>query len=174
MTHEIYPCLWFDNEAKSATTFYCECFHPSKIMDENSIALNFSIWDFKFLALNGGPYFKINPSISFFVHHDSDEALTTLWKKLSEGGTVMMALDKYPWSEKYGWCQDKYGVNWQLMLQPGGKEKITPSLMFTQANAGKANEAIEFYTRIFKDSEIEDISRYEKGEHDVEGYIKYS
>ena len=93
---------------------------------------------------------------------------------MSADGSVMMPLDKYPWNEKYGWCQDKFGVTWQLMISPGGEQKIVPSFMFTQQQSGKAEEAIKFYTSIFKNSEVQMISRYEKGEPDVEGYIKHA
>jgi predicted 3-demethylubiquinone-9 3-methyltransferase (glyoxalase superfamily) len=126
------------------------------------------------MGLNGGPQFKINPSISFFVYCDSEEEIEKKWEYLSDGGSIMMALDKYPWNDKYGWCQDKYGVNWQLMLHNTVGQKIVPALMFTQQQSGKAEEAINFYTSLFKDSEVQLISRYEKGQGDVEGYINHA
>ena len=73
-----------------------------------------------------------------------------------------MALDKYPWSEKYGWLSDKFGVSWQVSL---GKlsdvgQKITPSLLFTQDHFGKAEEAIGFYTSVFKNSSVDGILKW--------------
>lgn len=65
-------------------------------------------------------------------------------------------------------------MNWQLMKDEDESKNIFPSLMFTKDNAGKAEQAIHFYTSIFENSEIELISKYEKGEPDVEGYIKHA
>jgi len=68
------------------------------------------------MGLNGGPKFRINPSISFFVTCTSTEEIEQTWEKLMDGGKAMMPLDKYPWSEKYGWLVDKFGMTWQLIL----------------------------------------------------------
>lgn len=174
MKGKLYPCLWFDGKAKEAATYYSSVFENSQIISENSLVVFFELDGMQFMGLNGGPQFKINPSISFFVFGDSVEVIDKKWKHLSDGGSVMMPLDKYPWNEKYGWCQDKFGVNWQLMMNPGAEQKIVPSFMFTQQQSGRAEEAINFYTSIFKNSKVEMISRYEKGEGDVEGHIKHA
>jgi predicted 3-demethylubiquinone-9 3-methyltransferase (glyoxalase superfamily) len=181
MSNKIYPCLWFDGKGKEAANLYCSVFPNSKIVEDNGMVVIFELNGKKFMALNGGPMFKINPSISFFVFCKTAEEVETKWKLLSEGGMALMPLNSYPWSEKYGWCQDRYGVNWQVMLplpsQTAGKtedENIVPNLMFTQSKSGKAQEAIDFYTSVFPNSKTEMIARYEKGEPDVEGYIKHA
>lgn len=174
MNGKLYPCLWFDGKAKEAATYYSSIFENSKIISENPMVVFFELDGMQFMGLNGGPQFKINPSVSFFVFADSSEDIDKKWNHLSADGSVMMPLNKYPWNEKYGWCQDKFGVNWQLMMVPGNGQKIVPSLMFTQQQCGRAGEAINFYTSIFKNSEVQMISRYEKGEPDVEGYIKHA
>ena len=110
---------------------------PLKIersFSENPIVAMFELEGILFMGLNGGPMFKINPSISFFVFCDSEEDIEKKWKVLSEGGGVMMPLDKYPWNDKYGWCSDKYGVNWQLMLGADAKQKIV-SFIYVYAAA---------------------------------------
>ncbi|MGH2565683.1 MAG: VOC family protein [Ginsengibacter sp.] len=173
MKNKLYPCLWFDGKAKEAAMYYSAAFDNSKIISENPVVVMFELDGMQFMGLNGGPQFKINPSISFFVFCDSEEDIEKKWNHLSAGGGVMMPLDKYPWSEKYGWCQDKFGVNWQLMIGQGD-QKIVPAFMFTKEKSGKAGEAINFYTSVFKNSEVKMISRYEKGEQDVEGYIKHA
>jgi predicted 3-demethylubiquinone-9 3-methyltransferase (glyoxalase superfamily) len=108
------------------------------------------------------------------VNSDSEAELDSIWSKLSEGGSVLMPLNKYPWSEKYGWCQDKFGVNWQLMMGKMEDSKIVPAMMFTQEQAGNAAAAINYYTSLFPDAKTIMISKYEKGEPDVEGYIKHA
>ena len=176
MTNLIYPCLWFDGQAKAAAVFYCSVFKNSKITANNAMVTTFEIDGKKFMGLNGGSLFKMNPSISFFVLCNSEVEIEEKWNMLSKDGSVMMPLNKYPWSEKYGWCQDKFGVNWQLMKNDmvSSTEKIIPSLMFTESNAGNAEKAINFYISIFKNSSVVQLSRYEKGEHDVEGTIKHA
>jgi predicted 3-demethylubiquinone-9 3-methyltransferase (glyoxalase superfamily) len=86
---------------------------------------------------------------------DAREQLDAVWEKLSDGGKALMEIDKYPFSERYGWIQDKYGVSWQLILtNPEGEPRpdIIPSLLFVGDVCGKAEEAIKFYLSVFKDA----------------------
>ena len=175
MKKTIYPCLWFNGNAKEAAEFYCSVFHDTKIVDDNHMVTMMESGGHRLMCLNGGPEFTINSSISFFVVCDMDCDIENAWKRLLEGGAVMMPLDTYPWSPKYGWLRDRFGVNWQLFA--GKKEdmdqKFAPSLLFTGKQNGKAEEAINYYTSVFKDSVIESISKYEKNEGDTEGNVKY-
>ncbi|MBN2611090.1 MAG: VOC family protein [Bacteroidales bacterium] len=87
-----------------------------------------------------------------------------------------MPLDKYEWSNRYGWLQDGYGVSWQLAH---GKitdvgQKISPVLMFTQNQNGNAEKAVRFYTSVCEDSSITGILRYSKEDGDVEGNVKHA
>ena len=175
MKNKLYPCLWFDGTAKQAAELYAASFGNTVITADNGMVVMFEIDGCKIMGLNGGPMFKPNASISLFAVFENEKEIDAAWEKLNDGGAVFMPLNKYPWSEKYGWVQDKYGISWQLMMiKPGMMEqKIIPALMFTQAVAGKAEEAMRFYTSLFPNSEIKDISRYEKGEGDVEGTVKH-
>ncbi len=176
MKKQIYPCLWFDGKAKEAAGFYCSVFNDTKITAENPLVVTFESAGQQFMCLNGGPQFTINPSISFYVIYESESEMDTAWEKLLEGGMVLMPYDKYEWSEKYGWLQDKFGVSWQLTL---GKlkdvgQKFTPSLMFTGQQAGKAEKVIEYYTSLFEDSSVVAINRYTAEDPDTEGTIKHA
>ena len=176
MKNQMYPCIWFNGKAKEAAEFYCSVFGQSQITSENSLVVTFEASGQKFMCLNGGPQFTINPSISFYVICETESEIDRVWGKMAEGGKVLMELNKYPWSEKYGWIQDRFGVNWQLSL---GKledvgQKFTPSLMFTGKQAGNAEKAIQFYTGIFENSSIVGIHRYTAEESDVEGTIKHA
>ena len=176
MNNKIYPCLWFDRKAKAAAEFYCSVFNDAKITDESSLIVTLEANGQKFMCLNGGPQFTINPSISFYVIYETENKIDAAWKKLTEGGNVLMPYDKYDWSEKYGWVQDKFGVSWQLAM---GKlkdvgQKFTPVLMFTGNQAGNAEKAIELYTSIFDNSSVVGIMRYEAGDPDAEGTIKHA
>jgi len=184
---KLVPHLWFDKEAVEAAEFYCSIFKDSRITDKSTIydtpsgdcdIVGFQLMGHDFMAISAGPVFKINPSISFIVGCEQKEEVDKLWDKLSPDAKVLMPLDQYPFSERYGWIQDKYGVSWQLILTtPEGEEKpkIVPSLLFVQKNCGKAEEAINFYLSVFENSKIGNILRYGKNqEPDKEGTILFS
>jgi len=176
MKNPIYTCLWFDNQAHEAATFYCSVFNNSQVTSGNPLVSNFELSGQKFMCLNGGPLFKFNPSISFYTICETEEEINRVWNMLIEGGSAMMPLDKYPWSQKYGWVQDRYGLTWQLTLGNLSEtgQKFIPALMFTGANFGKAEEAIKLYTSLFENSETSFIARYEEGENDTVGNIKHA
>jgi predicted 3-demethylubiquinone-9 3-methyltransferase (glyoxalase superfamily) len=182
---KITPHLWFDKEAKEATAFYATLFSHSKVKSVRTISdtpsgdcdiVSFNLSGQDFMAISAGPYFKLNPSISLFVMFDSEAEIDAVWNKLINGGKALMPYNTYPWAKKYGWLQDKYGLSWQLSMSDNHKmeQKITPLLMFTKGVAGKTKEAIEFYTSIFRNSKVEMMMPYEKGEGDTEGFIKHS
>jgi predicted 3-demethylubiquinone-9 3-methyltransferase (glyoxalase superfamily) len=176
MKNPIYPCLWFDNQAHEAAAFYCSVFNNSRVTSGNPIVSNFELSGQKFMCLNGGPMFKINPSISIYTTCETEEEIDRVWNQLIVGGSAMMPLDKYPWSQKYGWVQDRYGLTWQLTLGNLSEtgQKFIPALMFTGTNSGKADEAIKLYTSLFKNSDTRFIARYEEGENDTVGNIKHA
>ncbi len=176
MKQQIYPCLWFDGKAKEAAAFYCSVFPHTTITADTPMVVTFESAGQKFMCLNGGPTFTPNPSISFFVVCETAEELDSAWTKLANGGSVMMPLDAYPWSKKYGWVQDRFGISWQLSLgelQEVG-QKFSPVLMFTGAQQGKAEEAIGFYTTVFEPSSVKGILKYNANDSDVEGTVKHA
>tara|TARA_R110002020_G_scaffold122487_2_gene277840 strand:- start:21952 stop:22833 length:882 start_codon:yes stop_codon:yes gene_type:complete len=176
MIKPISPCLWFNGEAKSAAELYCSVFNNSIITVDTPMVVTFQLNGQRFMGLNGGPSHTINPSISFFVVCDTKEELDAAWKELSINGSVMMPLDSYPWSERYGWVADRFGVNWQLSLGKLAEvgQKFTPTLMFVGVQQGKAREAIDFYTTVFDRSEIVGILPYAESDPDVTGTIKHA
>ena len=190
---KITPHLWFDKEAKEAAAFHVAAFGgDSAVTGVTTIAdtpsgevdiVQFKLLGYEFMSISAGPFFRINPAVSFFVHFDpsrradAGEALETLWGKLAAAGTVLMPLDSYPFSERYGWVQDKYGVSWQLILtNPAGEPRpeIVPSLLFTGAVCGRAEEALKFYTSVFKETRQGRIARYGPGQApDREGTVMF-
>lgn len=193
LKHKIIPHLWYDKEAKEAAEFYCSVFPGSKITNVTTLhdtpsgdcdVVSFELSGQPFMAISAGPYFTFNPSLSFFLNFDPSrdknarKNLDAAWEKLLDGGSVLMELDKYPFSERYGWLQDKYGLSWQLILSdPGGEERpfIVPSLMFVGDVCGKAEESVKFYLSVFKNTKQGIIARYPKGmEPDKEGTIMFT
>lgn len=160
---KITPFLWFENQAEEAAKLYCSIFPDSKITSSNPMTTGFNLMGLEMAGINGGPVFKPNPSISFSAWIVDGDLVKPMRDKLVEGGKVLMEFGKYPRSEAYGRCSDTYGVSRQIMhdTRPGRKSEIVPSLMYTGAMAGKTEEAMSFYSGLFKDSSIDFIWRYE-------------
>jgi predicted 3-demethylubiquinone-9 3-methyltransferase (glyoxalase superfamily) len=190
---KIIPHLWFDKEAQQAAEFYSSVFPASQVTNITTIhdtpsgvcdIVSFQVWGYAFMAISAGPMFKINPSVSFMVNFDPAQdrdaraRIDQVWGKLSAGGNVLMPLDKYPFSERYGWVQDKYGLSWQLILtNPEGEERpiIIPSLLFVGDVYGKAEEASDFYLSVFSHSKRGVIARYGAGQApDKEGAVMFT
>jgi len=175
MTNHIYPCLWFDTQAKAAAEYYCSIFDNSRIVTDSGVAVQYELNGNRIMGLNGGPMYKITPSISLFVTCETVEEIDRIWYWLSDGGSAMIPIDKYPWSERYGWVTDKFGMTWQLMLgepSPDG-QKIIPSFLFVGERYGKGEEAIRHYADIFRDAQIHHLERYQEGEEQPEGTLKF-
>lgn len=166
MKEQITPCLWFDNQAKEAGAFYCSQFANAKIVAQSPIVTEVEVSGQHITLIDGGPMYQPNASISLFYVCDTEEEINRIWETFAKAGSVLMPLDKYKWSEKYGWINDKYGISWQFWL---GKieevgQRITPSLLFTGSQYGRAEEAIKHYSAIFKNPQLEDILRYGNNE----------
>lgn len=186
---KIIPNLWFEGTAKEAAEFYTSVFpnasiistvnYPNSVeegladfqldMAGKELTVEFEIEGQHFVNINAGPEFKFNPSISFMVNFDPSrdenarQRLDEVWEKLLQGGEVLMPLDEYPYSKRYGWVKDRYGLTWQLILtDPGGDPRpfIVPSILFTGENVNRAEEAIKFYTSVFKNSKIGLLAPY--------------
>lgn len=200
MQQKIVPSLWFDKDAEEAMNFYVSVFsrpqtntgssqiisikrYPDEVPEEFMKGMEgkvltgiFELAGYRFMALDGGPIFKFTPAISFFVLCRSADEVDAYWSDLSDGGTVLMPLDAYPFSAKYGWLQDKFGVSWQIILAADTiEQKIFPSLLFVGDRAGSAEEAIAFYAEVFENAAVGDIARYGAGqEPDKEGTVAYA
>jgi predicted 3-demethylubiquinone-9 3-methyltransferase (glyoxalase superfamily) len=186
---KITPFLWFDDQAEEATSFYTSIFRNSKIVNvsrygeaggevsgrpEGSVmTVAFQLDGQEFIALNGGPEFNFTPAISFFTACETEEEIDELWGKLSDGGEILMPLQGYPFSDKFGWVSDRFGVSWQLNLA-SSTQKITPFLMFVGEQGGKAEEALRFYVSLFKNSSINTIQRYGPGGEEPEGTVMHA
>ncbi len=117
MSKQMYPCLWFDGQAKAAAAYYCSIFKDSKITSENPIVVNFEVKGFKFMCLNGGPKFKFTPATSFVIECDTQDEIDYYWEKLGEGGRY----------DQCGWLDDKFGVSWQIVPVILGKLMADPA-----------------------------------------------
>ncbi len=105
MYHKIFPCLWFNNQAKAAANYYCSIFKHSKILSENPMVVIFELNETKFMALNGGPNYTFSPANSYVITCETQDEIDHYWNKLGEGGKF----------SKCGWLEDKYGISWQIV-----------------------------------------------------------
>lgn len=199
----IVPHLWFDKEAREAAEFYASIFPDSKLTNVTVLhdtpsgdcdVVSFELWGMQFMAISAGPIFHFNPSTSFMVNFDpllfgssaaeaeAREHLDRAWAALAEDGSVLMPIGEYPFSKRYGWIQDKYGLSWQLILtdpDPGSggepRPPIIPSLLFVGDNCGKAEEAMRFYLSVFRNAREGEVFRYGPGQApDREGTVMFA
>ncbi|HRQ05631.1 MAG TPA: VOC family protein [Nitrosomonas halophila] len=193
INQRIVPHLWFDREAEEAANFYCSIFPDSRIKGITVLhntpsgdcdVVSFVLGGCSFIAISAGPMCRFNPSVSLMVNFDQGQdkdaktRIDEVWVKLSEGGEVLMPIDNYPFSERYGWIRDKYGLSWQLILtnpEGGMRPFIIPSLLFVGDVYGKAEEASEFYLSVFKNSQRGVMVHYPAGmEPDKEGALMFT
>ncbi|MBL8153249.1 MAG: VOC family protein [Anaerolineae bacterium] len=181
---KIVPYLWFDKEAKEAAALYTATFPDSRIesvstlhdtpsgdVDMVTVRLCGQRLDF----MSAGPLFKFTPAISFVVECPTAAEVDAFWAALSPGGSELMPLGEYPFSPRFAWVQDRYGVSWQFLCSGVASPRITPMLMFVGANCGKAEAAMQLYTSLFQDSRIDALMRYGADEApDREGTVNHA
>lgn len=165
MTRKITPFLWFDHQAEEAARLYASIFEQGDITGTilvsdagpgpagSVMTVSCRLADIELICLNGGPHFQFTPAISLFVGCETEEQVARLWSALADGGTVLMDLGEYPFSKKYGWLCDRFGVSWQISLT-GEPQSIAPFLMFTGPQAGRSGAAIGRYVSLFDHSRV--------------------
>ena len=116
MTNQIYPCLWFDGQAKAAADYYCSIFKNSKITAENPMVVMFELNGTQFMGLNGDPKYKFSPANSYVIECETQAEIDHYWEKLGEGGIY----------NQCGWLDDKFGVSWQIVPSILGKLMADP------------------------------------------------
>lgn len=183
---KIVPSLWFDHVAADAATFYTEVLPGATVTDTQyypteglldfqqefagkELTVEFEVHGYRFVAINAGPEFRVNPSVSFMLNFDPSrderarEHLDGVWAALSDGGTELMPLGEYEFSPHYGWIQDRFGVSWQLILTDAAGEPrpfVIPNVLFGGAAQNRAGEAMEYYTSVFEGARTGDVWRY--------------
>ena len=151
MVQPIFPCLWFNQEAAEAVAFYVALFPNASVQQQNPIVTTFSIHGTKFMALNGGPTYQMSPAVSYFVYCGSQPEIERIYTELVKDGSILMPLGKYDWSPQYAWVQDRFGVNWQLDVEPiNAPQKIVPALLFANEKKESVREAREMYMKLFQ------------------------
>ena len=132
MSKQIYPCLWFENQAQEAAKFYCSIFKDSKIIEDNQMVVIFELNGKKFMGLNAGPQFKFSEAVSFVVDCDTQEEIDHYWNSLIAGGGS---------EGNCGWLKDKFGLSWQIV------PTILPKLL---SKPEKAQKVMQTYMKMKK------------------------
>jgi predicted 3-demethylubiquinone-9 3-methyltransferase (glyoxalase superfamily) len=192
---KIIPHLWFDKQAREAADFYVSLLPGSRVTNVKTLSgtpsgdcelVSFELAGLPFMAISAGPLFRFNPSVSFHIKCQTKEEVDAIWEQLSPGGNVLMPLDTYPFSERYGWIEDRYGLSWQVIHAGGNPagQRITPVLMFTGGVCGKTEEAIDFYASVFQgapdsakigETKADVLARYPgNAGPDKEGTVQYA
>jgi predicted 3-demethylubiquinone-9 3-methyltransferase (glyoxalase superfamily) len=110
--NKITPFLWFDHEAEEAMNFYVSVFKNSRVdnisrgPDGKAFIVSYELDGQPFMALNAGPDFKFNESVSFYVDCENQDEVDYYWNKLTAGGGE---------ESMCGWLKDKYGLSWQII-----------------------------------------------------------
>ena len=125
--------LMFTGQAEAAMKLYTSLFKPSEILNvtrygpgeagaEGTIQhATFALNGQEFMCIDSNAdehAFTFTPSISLYVRCESEEEIDRVFAALSAGGQILMPLDQYPFSRKFGWLADRFGVSWQLSLEP--------------------------------------------------------
>ena len=186
MDQRIIPAIWCDGTADEAARFYADVFREGSVVEQApGLAATVSIHGFRLSLINGGDQYAPNPSISCILNFDpllfggEDQArayLDELYERLSSGG-VLMELGEYPFSPRYAWVRDRFGMTWQLMLtDPAGEPRpfILPSFMFGGTNHANAKEATEAWIALFDDSRRGVLYRYEEGGPMAAGTVMFT
>ena len=186
MDQLITPAIWCDGTADEAARFYADVFREGSVVEQvPGLAATVSIHGFRLSLINGGDQYAPNPSISCILNFDpllfgSEEQARTyldeLYERLSAGG-VLMELGEYPFSQRYAWVRDRFGMTWQLMLtDPAGEPRpfILPSFMFGGTNHANAEEATETWIALFDDSRRGVLYRYEEGGPMAAGTVMFT
>lgn len=171
----VFPCLWFDGKAKEAAELYCSVFKNSLIIHETPMFVAFELNGQKIMGLNGGPLFIINPSISLFITCNTIAETDRIWNSLIESGSAYMPIDSYPWSKRYGWLKDRFGMTWQISFSENVDFdlRIIPCFLFTNLRFGQAGSAIDFYKSVFSISSTNVMVNYQEGDSNA-GKVMYS
>ncbi|WP_138858580.1 VOC family protein [Exiguobacterium mexicanum] len=187
ITQSIIPCIWFEGDVEAIAEWYVSKFpdsfvdYTTKLTDTPSgetTVVTVSLAGQFFQLLGAGPLKERNPSISYMVAFPTSEEVETLWNELVEGAEVLMPLDTYDFSERYGWLKDKHGVSWQIMHSGGMDiQTVTPCFLFVGDVFGRAEAAMNDWISIFPDSYVleDHLIRYEATDGpELEGKLNYA
>lgn len=100
------PFLWYDGKAEEAARFYCSLFKDSRVTSASPMIVTFTLAGREFMALNGGPEFRLTPAVSLLVGCKSQRQVDELWARLLDGGGR---------PSRCGWLEDRYGLSWQII-----------------------------------------------------------
>ncbi|KAB2864824.1 MAG: VOC family protein [Exiguobacterium chiriqhucha] len=187
ITQPIIPCIWFEGDVEAIAEWYVSKFpdsfvdYTTKLTDTPSgetTIVTVSLAGQFFQLLGAGPLKERNPSISYMVTFPTSEEVETLWNELMDGAEVLMPLDTYDFSERYGWLKDKHGVSWQIMHSGGMDiQTVTPCFLFVGDVFGRAEAAMNDWISIFPDSYVleDHMIRYEATDGpELEGKLNYA
>lgn len=188
--NKLHPCIWLTDGAAEAANLYISAFQSGRVLNKtyfsaaaaevsgqkqgSECTVDIEVAGQTLQLLNGGPYFQHSPSMSLFAVCGSAQEVDAIYAKLSPGGKTLLALGEYPFSRRYAFFSDKFGVHWQLMLEEGAKPRIIPCILFGGEKQGTGTKALEFYKTLFKNTNVLMDERYGKNQGAPEGAIMHA
>lgn len=197
----IQPCFWFDFTAEAAAKFYQHAlmrttlvstlYYPTEGLPPFQkdfaglpLAIKLSIDGYECSLINAGDAYTPNPSLSMMLHFDpktnpkAEAELHQTWQALSEKGHVHVPLGTHPFSPLYGWVQDQFGVNWQLILSNNyftPATHVMPCLLFINTTQNKARNALDLYSEAFEGAQLGTLITYKHSNDTIHpGAVRYS
>ncbi|QIK62391.1 VOC family protein [Leucobacter viscericola] len=176
--------IWCNGNAEEVGAYYADLFPNARTWVESRyplegllefqqplagepLTVGVEIGEARLTLINADDTFSPNPSVSLMLNFDpldfdgdavaARAQLDTIWEVFAEDGSVLMPLQEYPFSARYGWVQDRYGVSWQFMLtDPAGESRpfVVPALMFGGPAQNRATAAVDRYLEVFEDAEL--------------------
>ena len=183
---KIIPHLWYDTQAVEAAKWYVSLIDGSRIIEISSISdtpsgdvdtVEFELGGVPMSAISAGPYFSLNSAISLMVTCRSADEVDRLYQSLSADAEILMPLGEYPFSKRYVWLADKYGLNWQLTYFETNEisQKIRPVLLFAGDGCGKAEDALRYFISVFHEAALGYVSHYTPEQpHDPRAKVNYA
>ncbi|MGO1399357.1 MAG: VOC family protein [Brevibacterium yomogidense] len=182
----IVPNIWHDRTAVEASAFYTSAFrearetarshYPTEGLQDfqksfagEVVTIDLEIHGRPLALINADDTFRPNPSAGFMLHFspqiadDPHAYLDEVHDRLAVGATTLMPLDEYPFSARYAWIEDRYGVSWQLFLteqDAPARPFLVPALMFCGTAQNRAAEAVAAYTSLYPGSEVGTVATY--------------
>ncbi|MDI9338596.1 MAG: DUF1611 domain-containing protein [Alphaproteobacteria bacterium] len=186
-------CISTPNNPEQLANFYCNIFQNCKIDNKLShadiglednitssqssslFAIKLTIEGLSFEVFKGGQN-PPNSTTSLFVSCKSMKEAKRLWVALGQHAKILMPISKYSWSNCYGWLTDQFGISWQIMVDSTLEKsvEIIPALFFVNTHFGKAKAAIDYYTKVFANSQKLVVEEYNQGDSHTPGFVKFA
>ncbi|AKK03388.1 VOC family protein [Corynebacterium epidermidicanis] len=177
---KITPSIWCNQNAREVADFYVSTFRDAQIVGNQTypesglpdwqqdmagkeLMIDLEIAGLRISLINADGHYHPNGAVNFMVnfdpaaHPDAVDYLDSVWARLIDGGQIRMELGEYPFSQRYGWVEDRFGVNWQLIVtrpENDPRPHVIPSFMFCGKAQDRCAEAVDYWCDVIDNSQV--------------------